>query len=161
MDYKVNILVHILHRLNLGWIVTYMGRGRSKCEFHGHLARFSLHLWHLWHQWWRFYDSYDTSHIWRLISDIYDISGQNIPSNIDLMWVWEAQWAPTQIWGRWKARKEGTHVNSWAHTLIRLGLSLWMDWEPYKSKEFYKIQEATKRMSFRSFVKFLVVNRES
>ena len=25
MDYKVNILVHILHRSNLGWIVTYMG----------------------------------------------------------------------------------------------------------------------------------------
>ena len=25
MDYEVNILVHILHRLNLGWIVTYMG----------------------------------------------------------------------------------------------------------------------------------------
>ena len=25
MDYKVNILVNILHRSNLGWIVTYMG----------------------------------------------------------------------------------------------------------------------------------------
>ena len=25
MNYNVNILVHILHRYNLGWIVTYMG----------------------------------------------------------------------------------------------------------------------------------------
>ena len=25
MEYKVNILVHILHRSNLGWILTYMG----------------------------------------------------------------------------------------------------------------------------------------
>ena len=25
MDYKSNICVHILHRSNLGWIVTYMG----------------------------------------------------------------------------------------------------------------------------------------
>ena len=24
MDYEVNIIVHILHRSNLGWIVTYM-----------------------------------------------------------------------------------------------------------------------------------------
>ena len=35
-------------------------RGRAKWEFHGHLARFPLHLWHLWHQWWRFYEIYDT-----------------------------------------------------------------------------------------------------
>ena len=35
MDYKVNILVHILHRLNLGWIVTYMGRGKAKWSFMG------------------------------------------------------------------------------------------------------------------------------
>ena len=25
LDYEVNIIFHILHRFNLGWIVTYMG----------------------------------------------------------------------------------------------------------------------------------------
>ena len=128
MEHKVNILVHILHRLNLGWIVTYMGRGRTKWELYGHLAKFPLHLWHLWHQWWRFYDSYDTSQIWRLTSDIYDMLGRNISSKRALMWVGEAQWAPTRIWGRWKTRKGRTHGKSWAHTLIWIGLSLWMDW---------------------------------
>ena len=130
MDYKVNILVHIFHRYNFVWILTYMGRRRAKWEFHWHLARFPLHLWYLWHRWWKFYDSYEKIQIVRLTYDIYYISSRNIPSNRALMWVLEAQLAPTQIWGRWKATKEVTHVNSWAHTLIRLGLSLWMDWEP-------------------------------
>ena len=51
MDYKVNILVHILNRSNFGWLVTYMGKGRVKWEFHGHLARFPY-----------IYDIYDTKH---------------------------------------------------------------------------------------------------
>ena len=58
------------------------------------------------------YDSYDTIQIWRMKYNIYDMSGRNIPSNRALMWVLEAQLAPTQIWGRWKATKEVTHVNS-------------------------------------------------
>ena len=33
MDYKDNIIVHILHRLNLGWIVTYMGEEDPKGSF--------------------------------------------------------------------------------------------------------------------------------
>ena len=33
MDYNVNILVHILHRLKLGWIVTYMGEEEPKGSF--------------------------------------------------------------------------------------------------------------------------------
>ena len=33
MDYKVNILIHILHRFNLGWIVTYMGKEETNKSF--------------------------------------------------------------------------------------------------------------------------------
>ena len=33
MDYKVNILVHILHRYNLGWIVTYIGEEEPNGRF--------------------------------------------------------------------------------------------------------------------------------
>ena len=33
MDYNVNILVHILHRSNLGWIVTYMGEEEPNGSF--------------------------------------------------------------------------------------------------------------------------------
>ena len=128
MDYKVNIIVHILHRFNFGWSVTYVSKEEPNVEFYGHLARFSLHLWHLWHQWWRFYDSYEKSKILRLTSDIYDISSRNRAYNISHMWFGEAQWVPTQIGGRWKVRKGRTHGKSWAHTQIRIGLSLCMDW---------------------------------
>ena len=76
-----------------------------------------------------------------MTSDISKISSWNRASKIALMWVGEAQWAPTQIWGRWKVRKEGTHGKSRDHTLIPIELSLCMDWEPYKSNYVYKIQE--------------------
>ena len=33
MDYKANILVHILHRSNLGWIVTCMGEEEPNGSF--------------------------------------------------------------------------------------------------------------------------------
>ena len=33
MDYKVNILVHILHRYNLGWIVNSMGEEEPNGSF--------------------------------------------------------------------------------------------------------------------------------
>ena len=33
MDYNVNIIVHILHRLKLGWIVTYMGEKEPNGSF--------------------------------------------------------------------------------------------------------------------------------
>ena len=33
MDYKVNIIVHILNRSNFGLILTYMGRGRANGSF--------------------------------------------------------------------------------------------------------------------------------
>ena len=60
-------------------------------------------------------------------SDIYDISYLNIESKRVLMCVGEAQWAPTRIGGRWKAKKGGTHGKALAHTLIRIGLSCgWM-----------------------------------
>ena len=50
MDYKVNILVHVLHRSNFGWSVTYMSKEEPNWGFHGHLARFSY-----------IYDIYDTN----------------------------------------------------------------------------------------------------
>ena len=40
MDYKVNIIVNILHRLNLGLIVTYMGEEESNGSFVDTWARF-------------------------------------------------------------------------------------------------------------------------
>ena len=76
----------------------------------------------LWQQWWRCYDTYDTNHIWRIKYDIYNMLVINRASKRSLMSFEEAQWAPNRIWGRWKARKERTHGNSLAHTLIRLGL---------------------------------------
>ena len=33
MDYNVNMLVHILHRSNLGWIETYMGEEEPNGSF--------------------------------------------------------------------------------------------------------------------------------
>ena len=39
----------------------------------------------LWQQWWRCHDTYDINNIWRLEYNIYDISCQNIASNISLM----------------------------------------------------------------------------
>ena len=33
MDYKSNIIVHILHRSNLGWILTYMGEEEPNGSF--------------------------------------------------------------------------------------------------------------------------------
>ena len=33
MDYKVNIIFHILHRSNLGWILTYMGEEEPNGSF--------------------------------------------------------------------------------------------------------------------------------
>ena len=33
MDYEVNILVHIIHSYNLGWIVTYMGEEEPNGSF--------------------------------------------------------------------------------------------------------------------------------
>ena len=33
MDYKANILVHILHSSNFGWIVTYMGEEEPNGSF--------------------------------------------------------------------------------------------------------------------------------
>ena len=33
MDYKVNIIFHILHRFNLGWIVTYVGEEEPNGSF--------------------------------------------------------------------------------------------------------------------------------
>ena len=33
MDYKANILVHILHISNLGWILTYMGEEEPNGSF--------------------------------------------------------------------------------------------------------------------------------
>ena len=33
MDYKVNIIIHILHRSNLGWIVTYTGEKEPNGSF--------------------------------------------------------------------------------------------------------------------------------
>ena len=116
MDYKVNILVNILHMLDLGWSATYMSKEEPNGEFHGHLTRFPLHLWHLWHQWWRFYDSYDTSQKLRLTSDIYDMSGRNIPSNRALMWFGESQWVPTQSGRRWKVNREATWHSMSSHT---------------------------------------------
>ena len=108
MDYKVNIIVHILNKSNFGWIVTYMSKEEPNGEFHGHLSRFPLHLCHLWHQWWRFYDSYDTSPIWRLNSEIFDISSQSRVSNRALMWFGESKWVPTQFGRRWKVKREAT-----------------------------------------------------
>ena len=116
MDYKFNILVHILYRSNLGWSVTYMSKEEPNREFCGHLARFPLHLWHLWHQWRRFYDSYDTSKIWKLTSDISDISGRNRASNRSLMWFGEAQCVPTQFGRRWKVKREATWHSMNNHT---------------------------------------------
>ena len=116
MDYKVNILVHILHRSNLGWSVTYMSKEEPNGEFHGHLARFPLHLWHLWHQWWRLYDIYDTSQIWRLTYDISNISGRNIASIRALMWFGESKWVPTQFGRRWKVKREATWHSMSNHT---------------------------------------------
>ena len=134
MDYKVNIIFHMLHRSNLGWSVTYMSKEEPNGEFHGHLARFSLHLWHLWHQWWRFYNSYDTSHIWRMKSNISDISGLNRASNLYFMWFGEAQWVPTQFGRRWKVKREATwhsmsnHTNStWIWFMDVFG-SFWDHW---------------------------------
>ena len=42
-------------------------------------------------------------------SEISNMSGINIASNRELMLVGEAQWVPTQIGGRWKARKGRAH----------------------------------------------------
>ena len=50
MDYKVNILVHILNRSKFGLTITYMSKEEPNGEFHGHLARFPLH-----------FDIYDTN----------------------------------------------------------------------------------------------------
>ena len=36
---------------------------------------------------------------------------------------------------------KGGHMENHEHTQIRIGLSFWMYWEPYKANEFYKIQE--------------------
>ena len=33
MDYEVNILVHIFHRSNLGWTITYMGEKEPNGSF--------------------------------------------------------------------------------------------------------------------------------
>ena len=44
--------------------------------------------------------------------DIYDMSGKNGASNRALMLFGEAQCVPTQIGGRWKARKGRTHGKS-------------------------------------------------
>ena len=33
MDYEVNIIVYIVHRSNLGWIVTYMGEEEPNGSF--------------------------------------------------------------------------------------------------------------------------------
>ena len=33
MDYEVNIIVHIIHRYNLGWIVTYIGEEEPNGSF--------------------------------------------------------------------------------------------------------------------------------
>ena len=107
MDYKFNIIVHIINMYNLGLTVNYMGKGRSKWEFHGHLARFPLHLWHIWHQWWRFYDNYDTSQIWRLTYDISDMSDLNRSSYMEFMGVGEGQEAPTWIWEKREGEERG------------------------------------------------------
>ena len=46
--------------------------------------------------------------------DISNMSGKNRASKRVLMWFGEAQWVPTQIGGRLKARKGMTHGKSWA-----------------------------------------------
>ena len=111
------------HRSNFGINVTYMGK-----EHFGASETLGIDSLALWQQWWRCYETYDKNQIWKMKYDIPEISGQNRESNRVLMWVGETQWVPTQIGGRWKDRKWRTPGKYWAHTLVRIGLILWMDW---------------------------------
>ena len=125
MDYEVNIIVHILYMLNLGWSVTSMERGRAQWEFHGHLARFPLHLWNLSHQWWIFYDSYETSQIWRLKYWHTDISGLNRAYRGQIWELEKAKRLLLKFGRRGKVKWEATWHNMRSHT-IRLGFGLCM-----------------------------------
>ena len=116
---SICIIGRILKEIQLTW------EGKSHFGANETLGLDSLSLWQ---QWWRCYNNYNTNKIWQLKYEILYMSSINIASNRALMWVGEAQWDPTQIWGRWTARKGRTHGKSWAHTLIRIGLSFWMDW---------------------------------
>ena len=126
MIFKDNTLGYMHHRFNLGRNVTYRER---KSNF-GASETLGLDSITLWQQWWRCYDTYGTNQIWIMKYEIYEMLGQNRASKRVLMWVGEAEWVPTQIGGSRKARKGRTHDKSWAHAQIRIGLILWMVWEP-------------------------------
>ena len=123
MSWKVNIIGKNKFRLNCSGRVTPM---EEKRHF-GASETLGLDSLALWQQWWGCYETYGKNNILRMAYDIYNISGWNRVSNRALMWVGESQWVPTQIGGRWKVRKGRTHRKSWAHTQIRIRLSLWMD----------------------------------
>ena len=129
MDYKANKIFHILHRLNFGWIVTYMGEEDPNGSFKD-----------TWLDSPYIYDIYDTNDGYSMtVMTQFRYEGWNndiltFQDWIDhiIGWIWNLRrprgsYSNLGEEGRWRERPHGI---AWAATPIRLGFGLWMDLEP-------------------------------
>ena len=151
MDYNVNIIVHILHRSNLGWILTYMGAEDPNGSF--------MDTWLDSPYIYDIYDTNDGDSMTVMTQFRYEGWNTDIMKCQDWIYhlrglIWELEKAKTPLlkFGRsGKVKREANDI-AWEATPIRLGFGLWMDLEPYKTNNFYKIHGSAMTRIFFSFV---------
>ena len=99
MDYKDNILIHILHSSNCGWILTYMGEEEPNGSFMD-----------TWLDSPYIYDSYDTND-WDSMTVMTQVRYEGWNTDIITCQEWienlVGQEAPTQIWEKREGEERG------------------------------------------------------
>ena len=155
MDYEVNILVNILHRFNLGWIVTYMGEEEPNGSFMD-----------TWLDSPYIYDSYETNYGDSVtVMTQFRYEGWNTDIITFQVWIehlggriWELEKAKRlllKFGRRGKVKREATWNRMSNHTN-----STWI-WNLRRLIIFIQYKDHPWEEAFWSFVKFAIMKKES